>query len=469
MHSWSASVFLRRNLVGFLIIAGVLSSILLGCEVDKQSAVTKILLIGWGAFCFAVLRSQLSLLLSGVTIFVAVVLGWGFQLALSPFSIFGWKVTYNDILFLLCMLNWAFTVFSTKPDWPHIDIILPLIVFLVYLIIPTVYTLIIAPNDARFIPGEIGAYTRYLLILPFRQAVSKDGSVGFLIRVFLVAIVVAAILIMLYYQGVVYIPVRDERGFDGGRVRQIPESTSLIGFCFASAVLIFGGKNSPRVLAMTALVSSLVLLMLSLTRSAMGAMFVGLGFLFIMTRIYDRGEPGSSSFRRWLGLLALVGILSVCVTYALPEVRMAFVDRFTHLSTPGSDARVKSFTVLLPYALSRNPVTGIGIGRTFTWLQSHYDLTNDRGAHSTYVFLLVKTGVIGLLLYVNLQYRTLRTAYNLFQKSTNDAVQRIWISGMSSGVLSVLALSAILNASSLTESVSVIYSLFIVLLDRSAR
>ena len=472
-----ASQPISKGLAPLLILAGLVSSVLVGWGITRESALTKLPFIILGVVMFLALTRHLSLPLMEITIFVSVVLAWSFQYALSPFSLLGWGVTYNDILMVLCMVNWALLVFTGRKIRPEKQLVKPLFLFLIYMVIPILYTVIRTPRDIQWIPSEIGYLFYYLLIFPFSYAVEEKGAIDRLTKVLLSAIIVAAVLIALYNQGVLYIPSRTGRGFGGGRANEVSDAIVSAGFFFAGAVLILGKcKRSVRLIASLALASSALLMLLSQTRLLLISIPAGLvALLFVMRSRYevegDRLVFGLA-LSRWLMLLLVIGVIVLGISVLFPEARDEFLARWRELSEPehiSVVSRKTDVTILLPYALAENPITGVGIGRSYEQMAVEYQLGSARGAHSIWVYLFVKTGIVGVLLFLNLQYAILRTAYTIWADRTTDPMSVAWAAAIFTSLVATLVLSSFYTVANLTEDMTIIYCLFLAILNSFLR
>ena len=434
--------------------------------------------IVWGALVFVTAARHLALPLMEIIILVSVVLGWDFQSHLSPFSLFGWGVTYNDLLMALCMVNWALLVFSGRKVWPEKRLVKALSLFWMYMMtIPIIYTLILNPGDMQWIPSEMGYLFYYLLIFPFCHAVEKKGAMDQLLKVLFFAIIGATVVTVLYHQGILYIPAYLGRGFGGGRVHETSPAVMLVGFFVAIALLTFGKRKVPmRLFALLTLASSAVLMLLSQARSFLIAVPAGLVTFFFVVRLRYKIEGSNRSLGgallRWLVWLLAVGVIILGVSALFPEARDEFLDRWDQLSELGHisvESRKTDVTILLPYALAGNPITGLGAGRSYVEMKLEYGLGSSRGAHSVWVYLFVKAGVFGVLLFLNYQYVVLRAAYTIWTDKSRDPLSVAWAAAIFISNVSVLVLSSIFTVACLSESMTIIYCLFFAVLNSFLR
>lgn len=463
-----------RGLAALLIPACLVSGVLVGWGIVTGHALTSLVFLSFGTVLFVALTKYLPLLLMEITIFVSVVLGWSFQFGLSPFSLLGWGVTYNDILLVLCIANWALLVFSGRRVWPEKQLAKPLFLYSIYMVIPILYTVIRNQGDIQWILPEIGYLFYYLLIFPFSLAVEEKGAIDRLTRALLISIIVAAVLILLYNLGVLNIPSRFGRGFAGGRVRITSEEVMLVGFFFALAILVFGDRKAwMRMLALLAFVSSSLLMLLSQTRTLLLSVPVGLiTFFFVMRARYKiSGSVFSFSLAlsRSLVILLLIGVVILGIFVLLPEVRDDVVQHMEQVFDPAEvnpiAKRLTDITILLPNVLAENPITGIGIGRSWEDLWFFSQTGSSRGAHSIWVYLFVKTGIVGLLLFLGLQFAILRTAYTIWADRMREPISVAWGAGMLTSVVATLSLSSFFAFLNLSQTMTIIYCLFIAIMS----
>lgn len=458
-----------------LVVGGLISALLAGIGFAGQPILIGLTSIIWGAVLFLVLTKQLSFLLMQTTIFVSLTLGWGFQTGLSPFSLFGWGITYNDMLIVLCIMNWGLHVVSGSANWPKKELVKPLIFFLIYMLIPILYTMNFDQEHIWRIPPTVGYLLYYVLLLPFCHALKDVKEIGRLVKIFLIAIISAGIVTALYNQGILYLPYPHAgRGFNTVRTQNVLQGVMVTGFFFSLSLLQFWrGQRIVRLLAWLALASSIIMILLSQGRTlVLIALPAGLiSFLFTI-RLRYRIEGVEWSFGRTalrgLIILLIVVFLSVIFSIRFRESSQAFFLRLSEISNPtqaGSiTTRVKGLRLLTPYVLERNPITGLGIGATHMELKAQYGMDSSSGVHNIWLYLFSRAGIFGVLFFLNYQYSILRTVYRLIVNARDPKFVAL-ASGMFSSMVAVLGVSTIYTPESLTEGMTIVYCMFFAILN----
>lgn len=348
------------------------------------------------------------------------------------------ELNFSSILGILIILWCIFIILKEGINMKKIPLFLPWTLFVISASCSLIYTVNFS-DSIRMLTRLLGIYFLYFVSF-FYFTIYKDKK-GNLIK----AIFLSSILPIVF--GIYQIIL--SRGFVG------PENMSRVYGTFAHPnafafnlffffviffiQYIYCQRKDYKKLLLVYLAILLLLILFTLTRSVwMGISVLILFLLFLYKR---------SQFPKYI--LALVTILFLFVVvinytplkyYDFNDIK--FVRRLTTSETTLSSWqwRNKMWQEMTSYVYD-SPIIGYGIDSYKTLREKQIkDAYESTYAHNDYFRLLIELGIIGILLYINLIFQTLR---NIFKKFLQTKNYKYLISFI--GVLIIFLISSVDN------------------------
>jgi len=222
----------------------------------------------------------------------------------------------------------------------------------------------------------------------------------------------------------------------------------LIGFFTLLALTI---SQKPRILnfkLLAAICSLLSVILISFSRS----FWVGLMFGLFLFYCFILWQYGCKKLMRAIGLLFLIFIISSSIIFGI--VKFPYPDPFGNFNaaqifseratTISGEAAISSRWALLPKLneqILKNPFLGQGFGTTVTYITSDPRVleSNATGEYTAYAFewgwldILLKIGLFGLLAYLFLIGKILKSCFQYLKNSENTS-QKNMILGLLIGL-----------------------------------
>ncbi|MCA8959573.1 MAG: hypothetical protein KDC38_03625 [Planctomycetes bacterium] len=330
-------------------------------------------------------------------------------IGLSPeFELYGIdNLRYEDLVFPILLMIWMSRVVLHQADLRPTDLKSPIFVIVFISLISALANGIYSELDLRAASLRFGkAVEYYFMMVVVLNAMRTRRD----LRAFIVLMVVSSSLVGLY--GLVQFAA-EGTGLDSYRLPgPRGETANILGGYFVfhmclSLGLLARVKGVGRVLLLAYLGLMAYPFILTLSRTSYVAMAIGLFAIWVRSRNHTMG---------WALVLLAVGCL-LAPDYVLDRMR-TIADVFLGREVSSWDSRVAGWTNwFLPQAL-QSPLLGKGPG------------SEDLGAiDSEYVLQLNDLGIIGLIAFLVLVYRCMRTSWRLQTVEENDAV----LSGFSLG------------------------------------
>jgi len=247
------------------------------------------------------------------------------------------------------------------------------------------------------------------------------------------------------------------------RVRAGAQFSSVFGLVLAISLILHERRTMTKAILMFLSLTFFISFILTFLRTGYIAFPLTLGFILLLY-CYKRGRhalAGIAKFTVWVVFLgAFTGLFSMILSSFNPDMDLiqATQARFSSLVTPGSEdpmgVRMLEAQSIISQVLTRNPLLGNGLGGEyysfsqfageFKWGIKHY-------VHMNYFDFVVRTGILGLIVFFILAIKYLKEAIKFYLKSENSFYQ-----GFLLGCIGIFVSSCII-----AFSCSILYSPFL--------
>jgi len=159
-------------------------------------------------------------------------------------------------------------------------------------------------------------------------------------------------------------------------------------------------------------------------------------------------------------LLIFIGVFNLILTSIDPnmDIIRASVLRFSSLITPASEdpmgVRMLEISSIISQALAQNPLLGKGLGGEYygaTLVEAEVEWGVKHYVHNNYFDFLIRTGILGLVVFIILAFKYLKAAIRFYLRSRDSFYQ-----GSLLGCIAVFVCSCVIALST-----SILYSPFL--------
>jgi O-antigen ligase len=323
-------------------------------------------------------------------------------------------LNFSSLLGVLVIFFGIITLIRKKIEWRKIPLVLPWLLFIIFSTVSIIYS-IDQTSGIKTLMRLLSIFSVYIISFLYFQE-NKEKKMLFL-KVLFISYLLPCLLGL--YQAIT------QRGFYGVdgffRINGTYFHPNSFAFNLFLAFIIFttvyfNSQKKLRKKVLFYLIILMILILFTLTRSAWLGLIL---FILVLLLIYERKKVLKYSILA-ISLLFIFVILNnyTILRYfdwnTIPLVRR--VTTSTNLLSSW-EWRIKTWTQMTKYVY-QSPFIGFGLD-TYRFLRSKevYDITESLYAHNDYLKILIELGALGLLLYLNLIYQTLK---NILQKFINQ-------------------------------------------------
>jgi O-antigen ligase len=322
-------------------------------------------------------------------------------------------LNFSSLLGVLVIFFGIITIIRKRIDWKKIPLIIPWLLFIAFSAISIIYSVDQA-SSIKTLMRLISTF--FIFIIAFIYFQENKGKKDLFIKALFISYLLPCILGI--YQ------VITQKGFHGAegffRINGTYFHPNSFAFNLFFIFFIFTGlyfnskKHSKKTFLYLMILMALILF--TLTRSAWIGLIL---FIAIILIIYERKRLIKYSI---LGI-SLIFIFLILNNYTALKYfdwnTVSLVRRVTTSSNLLSswEWRIKTWTEMTEYVYQA-PVIGFGLD-TYRFLRNKQvsDVTESLYAHNDYLKIVIELGFLGLLLYLNLIYQTLKNILRKFIKS----------------------------------------------------
>lgn len=375
------------------------------------------------------LRTNFLMILMSFLIIISFMLNYYIQRDLYIFSILGLHATFNHLLFILILYAFFVLLLMDKSFSRTITTLQKsVLLFLMYIAtVPTFYTLIFYIEDSKWLIRELIPILFLILVIPFSAGIRSKRDVKIIVNSLFLGITGFFVLFLLHNIGVITISGYDIflEGYTrilGGetiyRVRVIEEILPMSTLFLALSLYLFYKKKASYIVMV---VLCVIYIILSQTRTAM--IFTAIGVVLLTLIYFRHTKIKIKAIFDIIKILTIFFIILFVATALFQNYMDIYFERILSIGKafdPGGDlsllARTTEWSSMLSQLFLENPVTGGGIGRTYTMDMWGEHLPDFVGSSNISVWLLAKTGLIGFLLFLNI--------YVVFFKVLNRTINK---------------------------------------------
>lgn len=148
-----------------------------------------------------------------------------------------------------------------------------------------------------------------------------------------------------------------------------------------------------------------------------------------------------------------IGIILIWGIFVIVSSKSFYIENMNLWRTASAEARID--TALIAVKIIReNPILGIGFN-TYRYVQINYGFRNsvnanishaDAGTDNSLLFIFATTGVVGLIIYLNLILKMMKKSYDNYTKHTKKNIQKYIAIALISSMGGILINSIFINS-----------------------
>jgi len=335
-----------------------------------------------------------------------------------------------------------------------------LVLWLVVVLISFIHGFYVRHNDTGYLLGDMYKFLEVILVFWLTTFVVRGHrQVKFLIWGFLLMVLIlGAADSMRFFRQAYFVS-----DILLARVRAGAQFSSIFGLVLAISLILHERRTITKAILMFLSLAFFVSFILTFLRTGYIALPPTLGFILLLY-FYKRGRyalAGIAQFTVWVIFLgAFTGLFSMILTSLNPHMDLiqATQVRFSSLVTPGSEdpmgVRMLEVQSIISQVLTRNPLLGNGLGGEyygFTLVDGELKWGLKHFVHNNYFDFLIRTGILGLAVFLLLAFRYLRDGIRFYLRSKSD-----FYSGVLLGSIGIF-----IGSSVIVLSTSLFYSPFL--------
>ncbi|MBA7668571.1 hypothetical protein ES703_76684 [subsurface metagenome] len=335
-----------------------------------------------------------------------------------------------------------------------------LVLWLIVVLISFIHGFYVRHNDAGYLFGDMYKFSEVILVFWLTTFVVKSSrQVKFLIWGFLLMVVVfGAVDSMKFFRQAYFVS-----DILLARVRAGAQFSSIFALVLAVSLILHERRTITKAILMFLSLALFISFILAFLRTGYIVLPPTLVFILLL-HSYKRGRyaiTGIARFTVWVVFLgAFTALFSVILTSLNPDMDLIQTTqvRFSTLVTPGSEdpmgVRMLEVQSIISQVLTRNPLLGNGLGGEyygFTQVGGELKWGLKHFVHNNYFDFAIRTGTLGLAVFLILAFRYLRDGIRFYLRSK---------SSFYSGVL-VGCIGIFIGSSVIALSTSIFYSPFL--------
>jgi len=332
-----------------------------------------------------------------------------------------------------------------------------LVLWLIVILISFIHGFYVRHNDTGYLLGDM--YKFFEVILAFWLTtfiVKSHRQVKFLIWGFLLMILIlgAADSMKFFWQAYFVSDILL------ARVRAGAQFSSIFALLLAISLILHERRTITKAILMFLSLAFFISFILAFLRTGYIALPPALGFILLLY-FYKRGRYALAGIAKFTVLVvflgAFTGLFSMILTSLNPDMDLiqATQVRFSSLIIPGSEdpmgVRMLEVQSISSQVLARNPLLGNGLGGEyygFTLVEEELKWGLKHFVHNNYFDFLIRTGILGLAVFLLLAFKYLRDGIRFYLRSK---------SGFYSGIL-LGNIGIFIGSSIIALSTSIFYS-----------
>jgi len=335
-----------------------------------------------------------------------------------------------------------------------------LIFWLIVVFAAFIYGFLFEHNKTKYLVGDLYKFVEIILIFWLTTFIVKSNKeVKFLIGGFFIMVVVLGII----DSWVFFEQAQLVKGALEARVRAGAQFSSIFALVIAISLVIYEKRRGIRIALGFLILYFFITFLFCFLRTGYIALLLTLLFLFILY-LYKENKHSFLGVRKIFSLIVFlvffIGLFNLILTKINPDVDIirATIVRFSSLINPGSNnpMGVRPFEIksIISQVLVKKPLLGKGLGGeyysfsgfsgSYKWILKHY-------VHNNYFDFIIRTGIIGLIIFVLLAFKYLKDAMSFYLKSKNSFYKGILL-----GCIGIFVSSCII-----AFSCSIFYSPFL--------
>jgi len=335
-----------------------------------------------------------------------------------------------------------------------------LVLWLIVVLISFIHGFYVRHNDTGYLFGDMYKFLEVMLVFWLTTFLVKSSrQVKFLIWGFLLMILVFGAADSMKFFRQVYFA----SDILLARIRAGAQFSSIFALVLAISLILHERRTVTKAILMFLSLAFFVSFILAFLRTGYIALPPALGFILLLY-FYKRGRyalAGIAKFTVWVVFLgAFTGLFSMILTSLNPDMDLiqATQVRLGSLVTPGPEdpmgVRMLEVRSIISQVVTRSPLVGNGLGGEyygFTLVDGELKWGLKHFVHNNYFDFLIRTGILGLALFLLVAFKYLRDGIRFYLRSG---------SGFYSGVL-LGSIGIFIGSSVIALSTSMFYSPFL--------
>jgi len=305
------------------------------------------------------------------------------------------------------------------------------VIWLVVISVAFVNGLLFKHNDFRYLMGDLYKFLEIIFIFWITTFIIRnERQVKFFIwGFFLLVLIFGATDFMIFVEKAQILGSALE-----ARVRAGAQFSSIFALIMAISLLLYEKRRRIKIILGIFILGFFIAFLICFLRT--GYIVFPITLLVILALYYYREKRGEGvkGIIRFISLvvflLVFMGLVSLVITRVNPRINIikATFERFNSLINPGSTDPMGYRTVeikcIISQVLAKNPLGGKGLGGKYytlgrvpgeiewKWIVKHY-------VHNNYFEFIMRTGMIGLIVFMLIAFKYLKDALSFYFNSQN--------------------------------------------------
>jgi len=335
-----------------------------------------------------------------------------------------------------------------------------LVLWLIVVLVSFIHGFYVRHNDTRYLFGDLYKFFEVILVFWLTTFIVKSHrQVKFLIWGFLLMVLIfGAVDSMKFFSQAYFVS-----NILLARVRGGAQFSSTFALILAISLILHERRTITKAILMFLSLAFFVSFILAFLRTGYVAIPPTLGFILLLY-FYKRGRYALAGIAKFTVLVvflgAFTGLFNMILASFNPDMDLiqATQVRFGSLVSPGAEdpmgVRMLEVESIISQVLTRNPLLGNGLGGEyygFTVVEQELKWGLKHFVHNNYFDFLIRTGILGLALFLLVAFKYLRDGIRFYLRSKST-----FYSGVLLGTIGIFICSSIIALST-----SLFYSPFL--------
>jgi len=335
-----------------------------------------------------------------------------------------------------------------------------LVLWLIVVLVSFIHGFYVRHNDTRYLFGDLYKFFELILVFWLTTFVIRSHrQVRFLIwGFFFMVLIFGAADSMKFFRQAYFVS-----DILLARVRAGGQFSSTFALILAISLILHERRTINKAILMFLSLAFFVSFILAFLRTGYVAIPPTLGFILLLY-FYKRGRyalAGVTKFTVWVVFLGVfIGLFNMIFTSLNLDIDLiqATQTRFGSLVSPGAEdpmgVRMLEVQSIISQVVTRNPLLGNGLGGEyygFTPVGEELKWELKHFVHNNYFDFLIRTGILGLALFLLVAFKYLRDGIRFYLRSKST-----FYSGVLLGTIGIFICSSIIALST-----SIFYSPFL--------